>query len=145
MKPQSPWWNAHTRLKRLYAERVPDGMTQAEFGRLYGIGNQSMVAQYLNGDRPLNYDVAAKFARGLRCKIDDFCPEMVNTLNHEILPYMGKIVRRAAMVLLGFALLQGGPSDAKATTKNDAVCIMTNWLLRLLRRGKCSDLNAATA
>ena len=117
MKPQSPWWTAHTKLKRLYEDRVQD-MTQREFGRVYGIGTQSMVAQYLNGDRPLNYDVAAKFARGLRCKIDDFCPEMVNTLNHEIIPYMGKLVRRAAVSIL--VLLSPGfaPSDAKATSHN---------------------------
>jgi transcriptional regulator with XRE-family HTH domain len=53
MRPKSPWTHAHVRLKRLYKERIGDSMTQEDFGKRYGIGNQSMVAQYLNGTRPL--------------------------------------------------------------------------------------------
>jgi transcriptional regulator with XRE-family HTH domain len=93
-------------------------MTQAEFGKRYGIGNQSMVAQYLGGTRPLNYDVAAKFARGLGCKIEDFCPEMANSLAYDILPFVGKALRRGAVFLL-ILLAQGFvPSESNATLHN---------------------------
>jgi transcriptional regulator with XRE-family HTH domain len=119
MRPKSPWTHAHAKLKRLYEVRIGDSMTQADFGRRYGIGNQSMVAQYLNGLRPLNYDVAAKFAHGLRCKIDDFCPEMANTLALDIVPYLGKALRRAAVFLL--VLLAPGfvPSESNAATSHN--------------------------
>jgi transcriptional regulator with XRE-family HTH domain len=145
MRPKSPWTHAHVRLKRLYKERIGDSMTQEDFGKRYGIGNQSMVAQYLNGTRPLNYDVAAKFAQGLRCKIDDFCPEMANALALDIVPYLGKALRRAAVFLL--VLLAPGfvPSESKAATLHKQVssdfarlsaCINTHsitflrWLFR---------------
>jgi transcriptional regulator with XRE-family HTH domain len=118
MRPKSPWTHAHAKLKRLYDERIGSKMTQAEFGKRYGIGNQSMVAQYLNGTRPLNYDVAAKFARALGCKIEDFCPEMANSLAYDILPFVGKALRRAAVFLL-VLLAQGFvPSESNATSHN---------------------------
>lgn len=98
MKEPSPYSGAHVRLKQLYEARVPEGMTQKEFGQKFGIGAQSMVAQYLNGDRPLNYDAAAKFAKALRCTIYDISPEMAQSLNEEILPFLGKALRRAAML-----------------------------------------------
>lgn len=117
MKPKSPWGHAHVKLKRLYDERVPEGMTQADFGKLYGVGNQSMVAQYLGGLRPLNYDVAAKFARGLNCTIEDICPEMANNLAMQVLPYLGKKLRRAALLVLALQL-GGQPYDANASLHN---------------------------
>lgn len=104
MKEASPWSGAHERLKRLYENRVPSGMTQKEFGIKFGIGSQSMVAQYLNGTRPLNYEAAAKFARGLQCTIYDISPEMAESLQLEILPFLGKALRRAA-ALAAFAVL----------------------------------------
>lgn len=114
MRPKSPWDNASTRLKKLYDERVPPGMSQREFGRIYGIGSQSMVAQYLNGARPLHFEVAAKFARGLRCHIDDICPEMANSLAIDILPYLRKkLLRRAALLVMALQL-GGQPFDANA-------------------------------
>ena len=88
-KTQSLWIGAHDSLKRLYEERVAHRMTQAEFGRRYNIGSQSMVAQYLNGDRPLNVEATARFAKGLGCKIRDICPAMAEWLKREILPGLG--------------------------------------------------------
>lgn len=116
MKPKSPWNGAHVRLKRIYEERIGDSMTQKEFGRSSGIGSQSMVAQYLNGIRPLNYDTAALFAAALRCTIQDICPEMADSLREKILPVLGKALRRAAMVLLAIGLYQFAPSDARASS-----------------------------
>jgi len=70
------------RLRGLFEKRA--GMGQLEFGQRYGIGNQGMVWQYLNADKPkgaaLNVAAATKFAEGLRCKIGDFSP----TLQREI-------------------------------------------------------------
>lgn len=117
MRPKSLWDNAHVRLKKIYDERVPLGMSQKEFGRLYGIGGQSMVAQYLSGAKPLHYDVAAKFARGLNCAIEDICPEMANNIRLQILPYLGKKLRRAALLVLALQL-GGQPYDANAVSHN---------------------------
>lgn len=88
------------RLKRLYEERVPEGMSQGDFGKRFGIGNQSMVSQYLSGHRPLNYDAAAKFAKGLRCTIADISPEMAKKIRLEIFPVLGRVSIKAALALV---------------------------------------------
>ena len=112
---QDPRWpNAHQGLKRLYEERVPDGMSQAEFGAQFGLGVQGMVWQYLNGYTPLNYDAAAKFAKGLRCTIRDFSPEMADELEAGIVPFLGRKARRvAALALVGLLPLLA-PQQADA-------------------------------
>jgi transcriptional regulator with XRE-family HTH domain len=86
---KTPSSGAHVTLKRLYDERVPEDMTQEQFGKQFGIGTQGMVSQYLNGTRPLNVEAAAKFARGLRCTIFDISPEMAETLKEDVVPVLG--------------------------------------------------------
>lgn len=49
---------------------------QAEFGELYGIGNQSAVAHFLNGRTPISKKAATGFAKGLGCRIGDFSPRL---------------------------------------------------------------------
>lgn len=81
-KPKTPPTEAQIResirLRELFAERA--GVSQLEFGQTYGIGNQRMVWQYLNADKPkgsaLNVFAAMKFAEGLRCHVSDFSPSM---------------------------------------------------------------------
>jgi transcriptional regulator with XRE-family HTH domain len=85
-------WNdpdAHTRLRKIYEERVPEGMTQEQFGAQYGIGNQSMVWQYLSGKVPLSLEAAGRFARALGCTIHDFSPMLADQLKADILPFLG--------------------------------------------------------
>lgn len=89
------------RLRKLYEERAPANMSQAEFGTVYGIGSKAMVWQYLSGHRPLNFEAAAKFARGLSCTIADISPEMARKLKAEIFPVLGKVSVKAAMALVG--------------------------------------------
>ena len=110
MKSGRAWANAHLKLRALYDERVPPGMTQKDFGKRYGIGSQSMVAQYLSGARPLNFEAAAKFAKALHCTIFDICPEMAE----EIWPVLGKPLRRAAAILLFLLAPFFAQSDANA-------------------------------
>lgn len=143
MKPTNPWADAHTRLKQLYDERVPSGMTQKEFGRQFGIGTQSMVAQYLNGTRPLNFEAAAKFAMGLRCTIHDISPEMAAALETDIFPVLGKVsaaskmawrrlAAKAAMVLLvllGTATPPPARADVGFSSPIPRLCIMLNLAL----------------
>lgn len=70
------------RLRELFESRVE--VSQLEFGQTFGIGNQGMVWQYLNADKPkgsaLNVTAATKFARGVKCRVADFSP----TLQEEI-------------------------------------------------------------
>jgi hypothetical protein len=82
------WPDAHLRLKALYETRAKD-TTQAEFGAANDIGTQGMVYQYLNGIRPLNFEAAAKFARGLGCTIRDISPEMADAVKRDIVPVLG--------------------------------------------------------
>jgi transcriptional regulator with XRE-family HTH domain len=58
------------RLSQLFKLRA--NLSQAKFGKEYGIGSGSMVWQYLNGRRPLSLATAAKFARGLQVEIAEF-------------------------------------------------------------------------
>lgn len=116
-RPKSQWQTAHVRLKRLYGARIEPVMSQKEFARLHGFGSQATVAQYLTGVIPLNYDAAAKFAKAMGCTITEICPEMANTLAYDIFPVLGKVLRRAALLVL--ALQFGGqPSDANAASHN---------------------------
>ena len=121
MDKATRWTDAHTRLRRLYEERAPKGMTQAEFGKTYGIGSQGMVWQYLAGHRPLNIEAAAKFARGLRCNIRDISPEMADALEEEIVPMLGaRALKRAVAkmaLLLVAALFTIPPLPADAAAK----------------------------
>lgn len=66
------------RLRSLFKNRA--GMSQLKFGSEFDIGNQSMVYQYLSAIRPLNIDVAKKFATGLHCKIDEFSPTLAEKI-----------------------------------------------------------------
>lgn len=100
MRPKGRWPATHVTLKKLYEERVPEGMSQEEFGATYGIGSQGMVWQYLNGYRPVGIEVAAKFATGLRCTIADISPEMARAIRSEIYPVLGRIASKAAMLML---------------------------------------------
>jgi hypothetical protein len=62
------------RLAKLWAERSHP--SQAEFGELYEIGNQSAVGQFLRGNTPLSLKAARGFARGLGVAIEDFSPRL---------------------------------------------------------------------
>jgi hypothetical protein len=99
MRPKSPWnSDTHERLRKLWDERIaPTGMSQEEFGALHGIGNQSMVSQYLMGTRPLNYDAALKFAEGFKCTIADICPEMADRLARDFYPVLGVPLPRRSL------------------------------------------------
>ncbi len=108
MKPKTAvrWPSAHVRLRELYEQRAPGGMSQEQFGAEYGLGSQGMVWQYLNGHRPLNFEAAAKFAKGLRCTIADISPEMAEALKREIIPVLGpKAWLRAAAKTAVIALM----------------------------------------
>lgn len=118
LKSAQPSHEAHLTLKRLYEERVK--ISQEEFGKTYGIGSQSMVAQYLTGKRPLNIEAAAKFARGLACTIYDISPGMADALKEEVVSVLGpkswrgrRLAAKVALVVLGISpVVAPSPADA---------------------------------
>lgn len=116
------------RLKKLYEDRVPKDMSQAEFGSLYGIGTKAMVWQYITGYRPLNFEAAAKFAKGLRCTIADISPEMARKLKADILPVLGRVSIKAAL-----ALVLVLPPYAHQKAEAAFNIIKTEYTLRLRR------------
>lgn len=67
------------RLKTLFAAKAT--CSQAEFGALYGIGNQGYVWQILNGRRPLNIETARAFSVGLKVPIDEFSPVLAKRIS----------------------------------------------------------------
>lgn len=50
--------------------------TQAEFGKTYGVGNQSAVGQFLRGDVPISLGAAIAFAKVLGREVADFSPRL---------------------------------------------------------------------
>lgn len=139
-KSQERWGDAHLRLRELFDKRA--GMSQLEFAERFGLGTQGMVWQYLSGYRPLNYEAAAKFAKGLNCRIDDFSPEMAQSLREEILPVLGRAAKAAAKaaLFLAFVLPPLLPHRVDAATlycsaksNADRVCIKLNSVWTWLR------------
>ena len=74
-------WQAEdaARLKAIF-ESERNTLSQLKFGAEYELGSAAMVWQYLNGHRPLNIAAAVSFARGLRCKIEEFSPVIANQI-----------------------------------------------------------------
>ena len=106
-KSETRWPNAHHQLKMLYEERVEQkGETLTTFGKRSGIGSPAMVWQYLSGYTPLNYDAAARFAKALECRIEDFSPEMAEELASKIIPLLKvKTLKRAVKAAMAALVL----------------------------------------
>lgn len=62
-------------LRALYEKQDPTP-THGVFGKAHSIGTAGMVWQYLTGHRPLNIDVAIKFATALGTTLDAFSPRL---------------------------------------------------------------------
>lgn len=61
-------------LKKLFTEKAQ--MSQREFAAKYQVGTAGFVWQLLNGRRPLNLEVAVKFAKALQINISEFSPRL---------------------------------------------------------------------
>jgi transcriptional regulator with XRE-family HTH domain len=138
MRPKSQFGGAHITLKRLWDEYVArTGMSQEEFGEAYGIGSQGMVSQYLLGTVPLNYEVAAKFARGLNCSIEEICPDMARVLLKDILPVLRRSLRRRRVACIAAAYLLSSvfqPAPADARILHSANCAPVAVVIRIALR-----------
>lgn len=64
------------RLKEIWMSNADGRLAQAQFGEVYDIGGQSAVANFLNGRSPLSLKAALGFARGLKCRVQDFSPRL---------------------------------------------------------------------
>lgn len=63
-------------LKEIWTSNTDGRLAQAQFGEVYDIGGQSAVANFLNGRSPLSLKAALGFARGLKCRVQDFSPRL---------------------------------------------------------------------
>jgi hypothetical protein len=63
-------------LKEIWMSSADGRLAQAQFGEVYDIGGQSAVANFLNGRSPLSLKAALGFARGLKCRVQDFSPRL---------------------------------------------------------------------
>lgn len=86
-KPLEPWQRDDAaRLKKLWEAGRPG--SQDAFGAEFKIGGQAAVWQYLSGRIPLNLLVAAKFAKGLGCALEDISPRLAEEAKQVILPHL---------------------------------------------------------
>lgn len=65
-------------LRKLFAQHVT--MSQAAFGREYGLGSSSMVNQYLKARRPLGLLAGVRFATGMGVNLRSISPRLANEL-----------------------------------------------------------------
>jgi len=145
VKPESEWY-VSPNLKRLYKERIKaKGISQAQFAEVSGIGSQTLISMLLNRDRSITPQNAVKFCEMLQCTMHEVCPEMAEFMAKELLPHLGKALRRAAMLagmsigaLLfgafdnnGFVATNRENSSAKTTyyTMRDKINRFLRWLL----------------
>jgi transcriptional regulator with XRE-family HTH domain len=82
-KPLELWQKQDAeRLRALYDDRVSPSMTQIAFAAESGLGKtQGLVSHYLNGVTPLNLSAVIKFAKCLRCTVDEISPTLAAELN----------------------------------------------------------------
>lgn len=66
-------------LCKLFAKHAT--LSQADFGRKYGLGGSSMVNQYLKGRRSLGLLAGVRFATGLEVNLCDISPRLADELN----------------------------------------------------------------
>ena len=64
-------------LRRLIDAR---GVSQQTLATTSGIGSKGFLWQVVSGHRPLNLDAAAKLAKALQVKIDDFSPRIADVV-----------------------------------------------------------------
>lgn len=126
MRPKSSFY-ASENLRRLYRERVGDSMTQKEFARRHKIGGQSMVAMILSGAKPLPIESAPKIAKALRCSIYEICPQMAEFISDELVPALGKSMRRGGAAMLALVV-------TLPTTELFAALRQAGWLLCQIRK-----------
>lgn len=69
-------------LKRIFekAQESRPELTQDALSEAMNYKTQGAVSHYLNGSHPLNLKVAAKFARELRCSVEEFSPRLAALL-----------------------------------------------------------------
>lgn len=79
----APWQKEDARrIKDLLkqARTRPDWTSQADFAAAYGLGSQSMLSQYAAGLRPLNFEAALAFAKGLHVSVERISPTFAKRL-----------------------------------------------------------------
>jgi phage repressor protein C with HTH and peptisase S24 domain len=69
-------------LCKLFAKHVT--MSQAAFGREYGLGSPSMVNQYLKARRPLGLLAGVRFATGMGVNLRSISPRLANELEQAL-------------------------------------------------------------
>ena len=76
LSPAETYAQEAKRLKEIWTSNADGRLAQAQFGEIYDIGGQSAVANFLNGRSPLSLKAALGFARGLKCRVQDFSPRL---------------------------------------------------------------------
>lgn len=98
--------------------------------------SQPMLSMILSGERTITPRNAARLAKALHCTIQDICPEMASFVLDELLPVMGKVLRRAAAIAamaVGITVTTGfNKTLAADTVTRLSDCINTHWRRKLI-------------
>lgn len=111
--------------------------TQGDLVREADLGiSKPMLSMILSGRRSITVRNAARLASALRCTIRELSPEMDDFLKDEVLPAMGKALRRAAAIAamaVGITAITGFDKTHAATPLTSlSDCINTHCAVRLL-------------
>ena len=144
-------WYASPQLQRIFEERMAaKGITQKQFGKESGIGSQPMVHYLLERKRTITVEQAVNFAKALRCTIYEVCPEMADFLTKEVVPVLGKALRRAAVfAAVCIGLLTTGAFDNKTFAASafdkslNTLHIVIDWFLTFIARLSRTPYSAA--
>lgn len=112
------------RLRHLWDTRAHP--SQAEFGELYGIGNQSVMSQFLLGRTPLSLKAARGFAAGLGCHVEDFSSRLA-----EQAAAIANLVPRDR--LSGEAAEIAAAIDALGPTERERVLLLVRQIIEIAR------------
>ena len=96
------------RLKALFVkwQKGPDGLSQEQFAEKFQIGSQGYLTQLLNGYRPLNAKIAARFAAGMQCEVKDFSPTLAAEIADVAAAIRSPIAKRPPQKLYGTDVTQ---------------------------------------
>lgn len=93
--------------------------SQGEFGKEFGIGGQSAVANFLGGASALSLKAAVGFANGLNCKIRDFS-ERLAVEAHRAADAAGLVNDEESLLIPRLDVLVGA-GDGRVTSSEEVI------------------------
>lgn len=146
-KPLEKWQKQDAeRLKALFEQH---SLSQGAAAEQFGV-TQGAVWQYLNGQIPLNLNIALQFARALKVHVGDFSPTLADKLPSGVnkTPNAGYLVKRETIEVPIFdavASMGLGIAMPEHDTVIDHLRLTTSWVHRNLNGTSVASLAVISA